>query len=60
MTRKIQDSQMLNRIQRASAFAEVLIVSLVIQALLNMIFEKLGVQMRLAVYETALIWMFCK
>jgi len=48
------------RAERARAFCEVLCISIVIQALVNMIFEKAGIQMRLAVYETALIWMFCR
>jgi hypothetical protein len=60
MTRKPPETQFENRMKRASAFCEVLVVSLLIQAILNLIFEKLGVQLRLAVYETALIWMFCK
>jgi hypothetical protein len=58
MTNRITQAR--NRIDRASAFIEVLVISLLIQAVLNLIFEKLGVQLRLAVYETALIWMFCK
>jgi hypothetical protein len=58
MTSRIASAR--NRIDRASAFFEVLVISLVIQAVLNLVFEKLGVQLRLAVYETALIWMFCK
>jgi hypothetical protein len=48
------------RLDRAAAFAEVLIVSLVIQAAFNKVFELSGIDLRLAVYETALIWMFCK
>jgi hypothetical protein len=48
------------RLERARSFAEVLVISLVIQAILNFIFEMLGIQLRLAVYETALIWLFCK
>jgi len=47
-------------LERARSFAEVLVISLVIQAILNLIFEMLGIQLRLAVYETALIWMFCR
>jgi hypothetical protein len=58
MTKRLADAK--NRLARAAAFGEVLVISLVIQALLNMLFEKLGIQLRLAVYETALIWMFCK
>lgn len=48
------------RFERAAAFVEVLLVSLVIQAILNKAFELSGIELRLAVYETALIWMFCK
>lgn len=58
MTTRISEAK--NRIIRAIAFAEVLIISLVIQAVINMIFEKAGIDLRLAFYETALIWMFCK
>ena len=46
--------------QRVLAFGEVLAASILIQAVLNILFEKLGVDLRLAVYETALIWMFCR
>lgn len=58
MTMRISEAR--NRIIRATAFTEVLIISLVIQAVINMIFEKTGIELRLAFYETALIWMFCK
>ena len=60
MVKKIQESKMQSRLDRAAAFAEVLVVSLLIQAILNAVFEAIGVQLRLAVYETALIWMFCR
>jgi hypothetical protein len=60
MTKKIQQTPIKQRLERVAAFAEVLGVSLLIQAVLNAVFESIGIQLRLAVYETALIWMFCK
>jgi hypothetical protein len=53
-------TKQMQRMARAGAFCEVLVISVVIQAVVNMILEKAGIQMRLALYETALIWMFCK
>ena len=60
MARRLPETHLNSRMQRALAFAEVLAASILIQAVLNILFEKLGVDLRLAVYETALIWMFCK
>ena len=60
MTKKLKETPLQSRLQRAGSFTEVLLVSLVIQAILNAVFEAVGVQLRLAVYETALIWMFCR
>jgi len=60
MARRLPEKQIDGRIQRALAFAEVLAASILIQAVLNVLFEKLGIELRLAVYETALIWMFCR
>lgn len=60
MNKKIQETPIRGRLKRAAAFTEVLLVSLLIQAILNATFEAIGIELRLAVYETALIWMFCK
>jgi len=60
MTRRTKETQLQNKVARVKAFSEVLIMSLLIQSVFNFVSEKLGIQLRLAVYETALIWMFCK
>jgi hypothetical protein len=60
MTKMLKETATKARLDRAASFAEVLLVSILIQAILNAIFEAMGVELRLAVYETALIWVFCK
>lgn len=47
------------RRKRLQAFGEVIAISLVIQALANFAFERCGLDIRLATYEVALIWLFC-
>jgi hypothetical protein len=55
----ILSSGLTERRKRLQAFAEVLCIALAIQAIANFIFQQAGMDIRLAAYEVALIWMFC-
>jgi hypothetical protein len=52
-------SALIDKKKRLQAFAEVLCIALAIQAIVNFIFQRAGIDIRLATYEVALIWMFC-
>ena len=50
---------MAQRLTRLKAFAEVLVLAIVLKFLFNWIFSKLGVDLHFETYEIALIWLFC-
>ena len=47
------------RITRLKAFSEVLVLAVVIQFVVNWLFKVCGIDLHVAVYEVALIWLFC-
>jgi hypothetical protein len=55
-----KSSQFHERLGRATAFGEVLLISILIQAALNLAFKSADMQLRIGFYEVALVWMFCK
>ena len=50
----------MKRLEKIIAFAEVMVISMLIQAALNLAFKHADMQLRIGFYEVALVWMFCK